>query len=74
MFIDDLPIWGYIGEVVHEEFLLGKDMQGAKVYLYPHLHFTIGYNNDQVSKSPFVAILITSIFSFTIVLFLKLYF
>lgn len=48
MFIDDLPMWGYIGEVVHEEFLLGKSIQGARVYLYPHLHFTIGYNNDQI--------------------------
>ena len=48
MFIDDLPMWGYVGEVVHEEFLLGKSIQGARVYLYPHLHFTIGYNNDQI--------------------------
>lgn len=47
-FVDDLPMWGYIGEVVHEEFLLGKSIQGAKVFLYPHLHFTIGYNNDQI--------------------------
>jgi len=48
MFIDELPMWGYLGEVVHEEFLLGKSIQGARVYLYPHLHFTIGFNNDQI--------------------------
>jgi len=48
MLIDDLPMWGYIGEVVHEEFLLGKSIQGARVYLYPHLHFTIGYNGDSI--------------------------
>lgn len=48
MFIDDLPLWGYLGEVVHEEFLLGQEIQGAKVYLYPHLHFSLGYNNNQV--------------------------
>ena len=77
MYIDDLPMWGYLGEVhmilhhfvqwidalilnknngdfpllsqvVHEEFLLGKSIQEAKVYLYPHLHFVLGYNNDQV--------------------------
>lgn len=41
-------MWGYIGEVVHEEFLLGKSIQGARVYLYPHLHFSIGYNGDQI--------------------------
>lgn len=33
---------------MHEEFLLGKSIQGARVYLYPHLHFSIGYNNDQI--------------------------
>lgn len=48
MLIDDLPMWGYIGEVAHEEFLLGRSIQGAKVYLYPHLHFSVGYNNDQI--------------------------
>ena len=48
MFFDDLPMWGYIGEVVHEEFLLGKSIQGARVYLYPHLHFSVGYNGDQI--------------------------
>lgn len=47
-FIDELPMWGYVGEVVHEEFLLGKSIQGARVYLYPHLHFTLGFNNDQI--------------------------
>jgi hypothetical protein len=48
MFMDDLPMWGYLGEVVHEEFLLGKSIQGARVYIYPHLHFTLGFNNDQI--------------------------
>jgi hypothetical protein len=48
MLIDHLPVWGYVGEVVHEEFLLGKSIQGATVYLYPHLHFSVGYNGDQV--------------------------
>jgi len=41
-------MWGYLGEVVHEEFLLGKSIQGARVYLYPHLHFSIGFSNDQI--------------------------
>jgi hypothetical protein len=48
MVIDGLPVWGYVGEVVHEEFLLGKSIQGATVYLYPHLHFSIGFNGDQI--------------------------
>jgi len=48
MFIDDLPMWGYVGEVAHEEFLLGKSIQGARVYLYPHLSYSIGFNGDQI--------------------------
>jgi hypothetical protein len=41
-------MWSYVGEVAHEEFLLGKSIQGARVYLYPHLHFSLGFNNDQI--------------------------
>ena len=48
MFIDDMPMWAYVGEVVHEEFLLGKSIQGARVYIYPHLSFSIGFNEDQI--------------------------
>ena len=39
---------GAAKQVIHEEFLLGKSIQGARVYLYPHLHFVIGFNNDQI--------------------------
>jgi hypothetical protein len=35
-------------QVAHEEFLLGKSIQGARVFIYPHLHFVIGFNNDQI--------------------------
>ena len=48
MFVDDLPLWGYLGEVAHEEFLLGQSIQGARVYLYPHLHFSLGYKDNQI--------------------------
>ena len=48
MFVDELPLWGYLGEVAHEEFLLGQSIQGARVYLYPHLHFSLGYNQNQI--------------------------
>ena len=40
-------MWGYIGEVEGEDLLLGH-LETARRYLYPHLHFSIGYNVDQV--------------------------
>jgi hypothetical protein len=48
MFLEDLPMWGYIGEVEGEDLLLGH-LESARRYLYPHLHFSIGYNtHDQI--------------------------
>lgn len=47
MFVEDLPMWGYIGEVEGEDLLLGH-LETARRYLYPHLHFSIGYNVDQI--------------------------
>ena len=40
----------FFPQVIHEEFLLGKSIQGGRVFLYPHLHFVLGFNNDQVSR------------------------
>lgn len=47
MFIEDLPMWGYVGEVEGEDVLLGH-LETVRRYIYPHLHFSIGYNADQV--------------------------
>ena len=47
MFLDELPMWGYIGEVEGEDLLLGH-LEHARRYLYPHLHFSLGYNVDQI--------------------------
>ena len=40
MFIEDLPMWGYIGEVEGEDVLLGH-LETVRRYIYPHLHFSI---------------------------------
>ena len=40
-FIDDLPIWGWIGEINPDD---------GKVYIYLTHDFTIKYNGDQVSR------------------------
>ena len=47
MFVEDLPMWGYIGDFEDEDAILGE-MEGSRTYLFPHLHFKIGTNNDQI--------------------------
>lgn len=47
MYIEDLPMWGYVGEIEGEDLILGEDAE-SKTYLYPHLHFRIGTNNDNI--------------------------
>ena len=47
MFVEDLPMWGYIGDVANEDLIIGE-VEGSKTYLFPHLHFYLGYNGDQI--------------------------
>ncbi|CAF2942030.1 unnamed protein product [Rotaria sp. Silwood2] len=39
MFIDDLPIWGIVGEM---------DEAGKSAYIWTHKKFEIGYNDDRI--------------------------
>ena len=50
MMIEDLPMWGYLGEIEGEDLLLGES-DASHTYLYPHLHFTIGTNQDKIVKA-----------------------
>ena len=47
MFVEDLPMWGYIGDIENEDIVIGE-VEGSKTYLFPHLHFRLGYNKDQI--------------------------
>eukprot|EP00978_Attheya_sp_CCMP212_P018836 scaffold52043_cov47-Attheya_sp.AAC.3 len=47
MFVEDLPMWGYIGDASDEDMILGE-VEGSKTILFPHLHFKLGTNNDQI--------------------------
>jgi hypothetical protein len=47
LFVEDLPMWGDIGNVVNEDMLLGE-VEGYKTLLFPHLRFILGYNSDQI--------------------------
>mmetsp|Transcript_26860 Transcript_26860/g.56115 ORF Transcript_26860/g.56115 Transcript_26860/m.56115 type:complete len:609 (+) Transcript_26860:9-1835(+) len=46
-FVEDLPMWGYVGEIVGEDLLLGE-LEGSRTYLFPHLHFKLGVHNDNI--------------------------
>ena len=51
MYLDDLPIWGIVGEI---------DDKADTYYVWTHKKFEIGYNDDQVRvgyhKSQFIRI------------------
>jgi hypothetical protein len=42
MFLDDLPIWGFVGKV--EKILHTGETSLYKYYLFTHIHFEIRYN------------------------------
>ena len=47
MFVEDLPLWGYIGDAAYEDMIVGET-EGSKTYLFTHLHFNIGHNGNQI--------------------------
>lgn len=47
MFVEDLPMWGYIGDTADEDLIVGET-EGSKTYLFTHLHFYIGQNRNQI--------------------------
>ena len=47
MFVEDLPMWGYIGDISEEDII--SEVEGTgKTYLFPHLHFYIGHNKNRI--------------------------
>ncbi|KAH7284451.1 hypothetical protein KP509_34G054800 [Ceratopteris richardii] len=42
-FIDDLPLWGFVGELRH-----GKKEEDSEFYLFTHKSFNIKYNDNQI--------------------------
>lgn len=48
MFVEDLPMWGYVGIVEDEDLILGEMVDGGKTYLYTHLHFRLGHDSGRI--------------------------
>ncbi|GAB4824702.1 hypothetical protein Ancab_007567 [Ancistrocladus abbreviatus] len=46
MYYDDLPLWGFVGKVEEENFVL--DGKGPKYYLFSHVQFDVRYNGNHV--------------------------
>eukprot|EP00339_Tiarina_fusa_P021999 CAMPEP_0117037924 /NCGR_PEP_ID=MMETSP0472-20121206/26724_1 /TAXON_ID=693140 ORGANISM="Tiarina fusus, Strain LIS" /NCGR_SAMPLE_ID=MMETSP0472 /ASSEMBLY_ACC=CAM_ASM_000603 /LENGTH=629 /DNA_ID=CAMNT_0004748019 /DNA_START=42 /DNA_END=1931 /DNA_ORIENTATION=- len=47
MFVEDLPMWGYIGDTADEDLIVGE-VEGSKTFLFAHLHFYLGHNRNQI--------------------------
>ena len=47
MFVEDLPMWSYVGDVEAEDLLIGE-VQGSRTLLYTHQHFQLGTNGGQI--------------------------
>jgi transmembrane 9 superfamily protein 1 len=48
MFVEDLPLWGYIGDIDEEDMIVGGLLESGKTYLFTHLNFILGRNNNQI--------------------------
>mmetsp|Transcript_3584 Transcript_3584/g.4737 ORF Transcript_3584/g.4737 Transcript_3584/m.4737 type:complete len:617 (+) Transcript_3584:85-1935(+) len=50
MYVEDLPMSGFIGDIVDED-VVAQDIMGTgegKTYLFPHLHFSFGMNENKI--------------------------
>ena len=48
MFVEDLPMWGYIGDVTEDDVVMNELEGTSKTYLFPHLHFALGHNKNKL--------------------------
>jgi transmembrane 9 superfamily protein 3 len=48
MYIDELPVWGMVGEYMQEASLDGQANGKEQGFLYTHREFSISYNDNQI--------------------------
>lgn len=49
LFIDALPVWGYVGEQQDDDQLIQlMNTEASRTFVYSHLHFDIGHNDNQI--------------------------
>lgn len=47
MYVEDLPMWGYFGDTIKENLILGENKK-TKTYLYPHYSFKFSTNENNI--------------------------
>lgn len=53
LFMDDLPVWGFVGEYVSAETSAAEGGPSEEqVYIYTHKSFDINYNGNRVRRAP----------------------
>jgi len=50
MFVEDLPMWGYLGATRKEDVIIGA-VEGSSTFLYPHLNFVFETNGRNIVKA-----------------------
>ena len=46
MYYDDLPLWGFVGKIEEQSWILGE--KKFKYYLFKHVQFDVLYNDNQI--------------------------
>lgn len=72
MFVEDLPMWGYVGDdgAEGDSFII-DEVEGTRTFLFPHLHFNLGFNGDQIVSAIVTTDVSGSLFSSYFFLFCK---
>lgn len=53
LFLDDLPIWGFVGEYVSEGEEGEKKKDDEQLFIYTHKSFDLTYNGDRIIQVGF---------------------
>ena len=48
MFVEDLPMWGYFGDVKEKDVIMEQYKGPTSIYLFTHLKFTFGINGNRI--------------------------
>ena len=41
-------MWGYVGDTAEEDFIVNEVEGTGRAYLFPHLHFYLGFNKNRI--------------------------